>query len=182
MSDVSQGPGWWIASDGKWYPPHLHPSAAQLPPPPQSYAAPVQPAWGQQHCRCAWPSQPVAATYPPGLRTAARLWAAAGLRTTPGHRRRREGVAGRGPTGPDSIAVLHLALAPWWKRFLAILIDGMVLGRRLLRRVRHHRRRDQQPELVDHQHATAHGGTGHRRRSWASSSSSSSRTSSTTAS
>jgi hypothetical protein len=26
MSDMSQGPGWWIASDGKWYPPHLHPS------------------------------------------------------------------------------------------------------------------------------------------------------------
>lgn len=26
MSDVSQGPGWWIASDGKWYPPELHPS------------------------------------------------------------------------------------------------------------------------------------------------------------
>ena len=25
MSDVSQGPGWWIASDGKWYPPELHP-------------------------------------------------------------------------------------------------------------------------------------------------------------
>jgi uncharacterized RDD family membrane protein YckC len=24
--------------------------------------------------------------------------------------------------------VLHLALAPWWKRFLAFLIDGMVLG------------------------------------------------------
>jgi uncharacterized RDD family membrane protein YckC len=24
--------------------------------------------------------------------------------------------------------VLHLALAPWWKRFLAILIDGMVLA------------------------------------------------------
>jgi hypothetical protein len=21
MSDVSQGPGWWQASDGKWYPP-----------------------------------------------------------------------------------------------------------------------------------------------------------------
>jgi hypothetical protein len=21
MSDVSQGPGWWVASDGKWYPP-----------------------------------------------------------------------------------------------------------------------------------------------------------------
>lgn len=25
MSDVSQGPGWWLASDGRWYPPHLHP-------------------------------------------------------------------------------------------------------------------------------------------------------------
>ena len=26
MTDTWQGPGWWIASDGKWYPPHLHPS------------------------------------------------------------------------------------------------------------------------------------------------------------
>ena len=23
MSDISQGPGWWLASDGKWYPPEL---------------------------------------------------------------------------------------------------------------------------------------------------------------
>jgi len=28
MSDVSQGPGWWEASDGKWYPPHQHPDYA----------------------------------------------------------------------------------------------------------------------------------------------------------
>lgn len=27
MSDLAQGPGWWIASDGKWYPPEQHPSA-----------------------------------------------------------------------------------------------------------------------------------------------------------
>ena len=26
MSDVSQGPGWWHATDGKWYPPERHPS------------------------------------------------------------------------------------------------------------------------------------------------------------
>jgi hypothetical protein len=26
MSDKSEGPGWWVASDGKWYPPELHPS------------------------------------------------------------------------------------------------------------------------------------------------------------
>lgn len=30
MSDTSQGPGWWQASDRKWYPPELHPS--QSPP------------------------------------------------------------------------------------------------------------------------------------------------------
>lgn len=33
MSDQSQGPGWWLASDGKWYPPETHPSAAPPPPP-----------------------------------------------------------------------------------------------------------------------------------------------------
>lgn len=47
MSDVSQGTGWWQASDGKWYAPEMHPdyrppppTAAQappLPPPPPSY-------------------------------------------------------------------------------------------------------------------------------------------------
>lgn len=25
MSDTAQGPGWWMASDGKWYPPQDHP-------------------------------------------------------------------------------------------------------------------------------------------------------------
>ncbi len=25
MSDASQGPGWWQASDGKWYPPEQAP-------------------------------------------------------------------------------------------------------------------------------------------------------------
>lgn len=25
MSDTSQGPGWWVASDGKWYPPDSAP-------------------------------------------------------------------------------------------------------------------------------------------------------------
>jgi hypothetical protein len=33
VSDVSQGPGWWIASDGKWYPPESHPDRAVVPPP-----------------------------------------------------------------------------------------------------------------------------------------------------
>ena len=29
VSDVSQGSDWWIASDGKWYPPYLHPDYYQ---------------------------------------------------------------------------------------------------------------------------------------------------------
>ncbi|MGI9606685.1 MAG: hypothetical protein ACR2P0_11150 [Acidimicrobiales bacterium] len=28
MSDVFQGPGWWMASDGKWYAPDVHPDPA----------------------------------------------------------------------------------------------------------------------------------------------------------
>ncbi len=28
MSDRSEGPGWWLASDGKWYPPESQPQAA----------------------------------------------------------------------------------------------------------------------------------------------------------
>jgi hypothetical protein len=33
MSDKPEGPGWWIASDGKWYPPELHPSVREDPTP-----------------------------------------------------------------------------------------------------------------------------------------------------
>lgn len=32
MSDTSQGPGWWQATDGKWYAPELNPEAKQAPP------------------------------------------------------------------------------------------------------------------------------------------------------
>jgi hypothetical protein len=45
MSDVSQGPGWWQASDGKWYPPQQAPTAAP-PPPPPAYGPPPAPQWG----------------------------------------------------------------------------------------------------------------------------------------
>jgi hypothetical protein len=37
MSEMSQGWGWWLASDGKWYPPEKHPDyRPPLPPPPPS--------------------------------------------------------------------------------------------------------------------------------------------------
>lgn len=35
MSEQSQGPGWWQASDGRWYPPESRPSPA--PPPQQAW-------------------------------------------------------------------------------------------------------------------------------------------------
>jgi hypothetical protein len=39
MSDTSQGPGWWLASDGRWYPPHLAPGAQPPQTPPTVPAA-----------------------------------------------------------------------------------------------------------------------------------------------
>lgn len=57
MSDHPQGPQWWQASDGRWYPPEQHPNAqhaaVKYPPPqypaPQHAAPAPQPhsAWGQ---------------------------------------------------------------------------------------------------------------------------------------
>ncbi|MCX6509539.1 MAG: DUF4190 domain-containing protein [Actinobacteria bacterium] len=38
MSDSSQGPGWWMAADGKWYPPA--PPAPPVPPAPPAPPAP----------------------------------------------------------------------------------------------------------------------------------------------
>jgi hypothetical protein len=47
MTDLAQGPGWWQASDGKWYPPEQHPSHAVQTltlPPTQSYSDFSQPS------------------------------------------------------------------------------------------------------------------------------------------
>ena len=57
MSDVNQGPGWWMASDGKWYPPHTHPDA-------QAPAAPTAPATTGAPDSPPVPEPGVAATLP----------------------------------------------------------------------------------------------------------------------
>jgi hypothetical protein len=44
MSDVSQGPGWWQASDGRWYPPSQQPQQLPPPPAPPPYQVPQVPA------------------------------------------------------------------------------------------------------------------------------------------
>jgi membrane protease YdiL (CAAX protease family) len=46
MSEVSQGPGWWLASDGRWYPPDQHPGFIPQPPPasgPHGVPSPLSP-------------------------------------------------------------------------------------------------------------------------------------------
>src|SRR5262245_55024234 len=43
MSTTPQGPGWWQASDGNWYPPELAPGAATQPPPASTPPAPSGP-------------------------------------------------------------------------------------------------------------------------------------------
>lgn len=62
MSDVSQGPGWWQAADGKWYPP-------APPTPPAPPAHPVAPAY-QAPAPPPPPTPPAPPTYqappPPG--------------------------------------------------------------------------------------------------------------------
>lgn len=44
MSNTSQGPGWWQASDGRWYPPQGSQPEAQVSPS-QVTATPVQASW-----------------------------------------------------------------------------------------------------------------------------------------
>ena len=43
MSDVSEGPGWWVASDGKWYRPEQHPDYKPPAPPPPPPPPPAPP-------------------------------------------------------------------------------------------------------------------------------------------
>lgn len=44
MSSASQGPGWWQASDGNWYPPQQG-AGYEAPPPPAAPAPAGQPSW-----------------------------------------------------------------------------------------------------------------------------------------
>lgn len=46
MSDASQGPGWWQASDGKWYPPEQAPQQAAPTGPPPGSAPGAMPGYG----------------------------------------------------------------------------------------------------------------------------------------
>jgi hypothetical protein len=60
MSDAPQGPGWWQASDGKWYPPQ--PQAQPVAPPANSVAP--GPGWWQASDGNWYPPQPLSAPAP----------------------------------------------------------------------------------------------------------------------
>ncbi len=82
MSDSAQGPGWWLASDGRWYPPEQAPGYEPQPETPAAspLSAPVvgpdmpPPGWWQgadgqwyppQSQQAASPSRPVEREQPP---------------------------------------------------------------------------------------------------------------------
>lgn len=73
MSDTSQGPGWWLASDGKWYPPQAPPpppTPSQVPAPsavptPSSSSTPTTPPGFSPPGPPPPSSQPAGAPMPP---------------------------------------------------------------------------------------------------------------------
>jgi len=123
LSDVSQGPGWWQASNLKWYPPHLHASVLQALPSPPPSAQVVQ-------------SQTQSAPAPPP----GYAYQVPGVPPWTAPPPQREFPFGYGPppgpgNPPPTTAqlavfndpVLAVPLAPWWKRLVAVLVDGAIL-------------------------------------------------------
>jgi hypothetical protein len=53
MSDTQQGHDWWLASDGRWYPPQSRPAPAPPPPPP-----PPMPSYPPSPATFQWPPAP----------------------------------------------------------------------------------------------------------------------------
>ncbi len=75
MSDTSAGPGWWLASDGRWYPPELHPQRQAATQPPTAVAQPGaavgQSAAAPQWSATGWAGDAPTATGPAASR---RRW------------------------------------------------------------------------------------------------------------
>lgn len=123
MSEMSQGPGWWMASDGKWYPPQLHPSLGPPPPPPPSAAfgasspASTLPPLGKAGL------PPLGKSGLPPLGKSSAPWGP----PRPGSYADAADWSARQSFG-DVDTVLGIRLAPWWKRLVAIIIDNIILG------------------------------------------------------
>jgi Domain of unknown function (DUF4190) len=83
MSDTSQGPGWWLASDGKWYPPELWTG------PPSTRPASTRPGGAPAQPQPTYPLQGPAPgagpTTPPPIGATPGYGAAPGYGATPGY-------------------------------------------------------------------------------------------------
>src|SRR5665213_775802 len=108
MTDVSQGEGWWQASDTKWYPPHLKPEPVLLPPPPQDEvpsdheAAPIE-----------VPSVTVAASAPISTLSNAQAQSPTLSPTTPRRWRRSKALwAGAAVAVVAAVVIAAVALVP----------------------------------------------------------------------
>jgi hypothetical protein len=107
VSDVSQGPGWWLASDGRWYPPETHPqyraatTTAAEPAAAGSDPTAGEPTPGEPATGTAPGGEPATATAPGGAADEQRGWAT--THVTACHHR----VVGPG------LVVLGLAVVVW---------------------------------------------------------------------
>jgi hypothetical protein len=71
MSDFARGPGWWLASDQKWYPPESHPDAripvqvsqASSPHTPETSDVAAAPSWNQSQGAQGHPAVPPTAMF-----------------------------------------------------------------------------------------------------------------------
>lgn len=102
MSNTSRGPGWWLASDGKWYPPEAVPGG-----PPPGYGQPYGQHW------------------PPGYHEGSPPYGAGPPHWQAGYAWNYPPRSGQAAPAPDP--VLGVILAPWWKRLVAALIDGCLI-------------------------------------------------------
>lgn len=123
MSETSQGPGWWLASDGKWYPPESAPGARagqqpsnQWPPPGQQGTGWPPPGWPPHFGQGPYGSPGYG---PPGYGQAPPYGPT-------GYASPQPGSAGQATAIADP--VLGLLLAPWWKRLVGGIIDAVIIG------------------------------------------------------
>ncbi len=143
MSDVAQGPGWWLASDGRWYPPELWTGPPNTGPPTvPGHAAPTptygaagtvpqaQPAYGQYAPSDAY--RPSAQQKTNGLAIASLICACAGLFFLPailgvvfGFVARTQIKRSNGLQKGDGLAVAGIIVGFGW---LALVVLGIALS------------------------------------------------------
>jgi hypothetical protein len=133
MSDIAQGPGWWLASDGRWYPPELWAGPPDTGPP----AVPAHPARTPAY-RAAGTVAPSYAYRPSGqqktngLAIASLICACAGLFLLPavlgvvfGFVARTQIKRSHGVQKGDGLAIAGIIVGFGW---LALLVLGIALS------------------------------------------------------